>query len=216
MINDNEVDVLSSIQILLEGLDRGYDAVAVFDTMRRSAKGETTMALIRGEYDRAGFGDNRSLAESRLVDELGYWFGDDRELVWALIDYVSRLCPLTDTGDPRKWIEQGERYRQNLFDYRWFGQRRTYTPHLTSATDEPRRDISWVTKARVLEVVHDIGVATCKDIVVHPLVDVKERQVSKYLKELSSEGLVELKRAGNTVYYYPSGRDDLLRARVGS
>ena len=63
----------------------------------------------------------------------------------------------------------------------------------------------------VLEAVLDLGVAEAEEIKAHDQVDRGLRQVQRALKELEEGDLVDWVRKGNHVYYYPGGRDDLLR-----
>lgn len=193
------------LEVSIAGLDTEYNPLVVFRGMKRSENGDRNRALIDGKYTEAGYPNDRSRAESALVEELGWWFEDDREVVWTIMDWICRQNPRTDTGRRRKWLERGDSWRQTLFDNGWFGNRETYNPRLIRLPGEDRPKVSYPTKRFVLHAVQELGATIPKKIVEHPRVDRGERQVQRALDELDDEGIIEWTREGNYTYYYPVG-----------
>lgn len=201
----------NDLEVAIARLDLEYNPVAVFRRMKQAAKGDQVVALIQGQYSKAGYPGDRSRAESALVEQLGWWFEDEGEVVWKIMDWVCQLNPQTDTGRKRKWLERDDQWRRTLFDNDWFGARQTYNPRLLPEPGEERPEVSMPTKRFVLEAVLDLGVAEAGEIKAHDQVDRGLRQVQRALKELEEGDLVDWVRKGNHVYYYPGGREDLLR-----
>jgi hypothetical protein len=204
------------LRVAILEVETPYNPLIVFDrlTSAETKHGRRNLALIQGEYSKAGYSDDRSKAESALVEELGWWFADDKETVWKLMEKICHLNPQTDTGNRRKWLERGQKYRQSLFDNDWFGDRRTYKPRLMRDTRN-RPEVSWLTKDFLIDVLRDLDVARSIEIKDHPDMDRGRRQVQRALNQLTDEGLVESSQQGRHVYYYVAGREDLLAARVG-
>lgn len=77
----------------------------------------TLRALYEGQYTEAGFPGDRSKAECSMAERLGYWFWRDAELVEQLIEHSMTETSTTSRGDPRKWNEEGEGYRESILKY---------------------------------------------------------------------------------------------------
>lgn len=211
-------DTVMALKITVGQFERDYDPMTVLERLLFYCKhARRNRALVFGRYADAGYPGDRSRAESALVEEIGFWFDDDREIIWALMDAICQQVPGTDTGKPRKWLERGDRYRNSLFGD-WFRNRDcgTFTPHLRRQPWDPRPEVSDVTVRKVYNAIRDLQVATTKEIVDHQEVDRSERQVQRSSKKLIEAGIIDSERKGVYRYYYPSGREDLLRARVGS
>ncbi len=197
-------------------IEADFNPVRVFQKMMNGEHGRRNQYLIDGQYSPAGYRNDRSRAESALVEELGWWFGDDEEIVWRIMDTICRLNPQTDTGNRRKWLERDEEWRETLFDNSWFGDRDTYNPHTMRSLGEERPQVSKPTKKFVLEAVHEIGAATAKEITDHPRVDRSHRQVQRALIELEEQDIIDWEKQGNTPYHYPANRPDLLQDRLAN
>lgn len=190
----------TTLGLAIAGLDTEYPALSVYLRMKQSENWVRTQNLIQGRYSSAGYPNDRSRAEIALIEELGWWYEDDAEIVWTIMDWICQLNPQTDTGEPRKWLTRGDSWRKTLFPS-WFGNRETYDPHQIRRSRDSRPTVSKPTKKFVVEAVHELGEARTKDIVGHPQVDRGRRQIQRACKELQEEGIIEWHRKGRYTYY---------------
>ncbi|WP_254530068.1 bifunctional DNA primase/polymerase [Natrinema gelatinilyticum] len=202
--------VCQDLEIAIAGIEADFNPVRVFQKMMNGKKSQRNQNLINGQYAKTEYQNDRSRAESALVEELGWWFGDDKEIVWRIMDLICQLSPQTDTDDRRKWLERNDSWRETLFDNSWFGDRDTYNPHTMRSLGEERPQVSKPTKKFVLEAIHEMGAATSREIADHPRVDRGHRQVQRALKELEEQEIIDWEKQGNIAYHYPANRPDLL------
>lgn len=161
--------------------------------------GDQFEALKEGRYAEAGFDDDRSRAEFRLVEILGWLFDDDKTKVRRVMTAICRLNPQTNAGT-RKWLERDGNYRDVTLN-KACQHDSTYNP-TTARSPKSRPEVSAITKSKVFEAVFDLRLASTQEIVDHEKVDRETTQVNEALKEYCEDGHIQWTRDGRETLYY--------------
>lgn len=161
--------------------------------------GDQFVALKEGRYKDAGFPNDRSEAECRLVEILAWLFDDDKQDVKQAMTAICLEHPQTDAGI-RKWLEREEKYRELTVD--------AVTPH-KSTYDEPRfrpyqykPEVGYVLIQKVYDTIWELRLASTAQIIQHENVDRSQRQVQRALTHLEEEETIQYTRKGRKVRYY--------------
>lgn len=182
------------------------EMVDLDSTVRRRLKraedfdwGDQFIALKAGRYSDAGFGKDRSRAEFRLVEILGWLFDDQEEVVRQTMTAICRLNPQTNAGR-RKWLNRDGQYRDLTINAACQHDS-TYNPPSTLPYSA-RPDVGDIIASKVYEAVLDLRLASSAEIAQHETVDRSKRQVQRALKLYHEQGLVQSIRDGRRTLYY--------------
>lgn len=164
------------------------------------AFGDEFVALKEGRYDDAGFPDDRSAAEYRLVEILGWLFDDDKAVVRRAMDVICRSNPRTTVRrqEKRKWLERNGNYRENTLSNAC-DHDSTYDPR-TLRSYNSRPEVSGAAKSKVFESLLDLGLASSQEIADHEIIDWSQRQVRRALRKQRSD-IQSVKDGRQRLYY---------------
>lgn len=180
----------------LEDIDADFDVVNRIRILKRTDVGKKVKNLIEGEYDEAGYGDDRSRAETALCTYLKFALFNDRRVVKEAMDIICRENPNTSAGR-RKWLENMYHRKSALSD--------AYDPDRTMSGWRPwyslRPDVSNEVRSRVFDVLLLRGPSTSTEIADDKMVQRSQYQVQRALKRYLDEGLVRWWRDGRSVIY---------------
>lgn len=162
--------------------------------------GDQFTALKEGRYHDAGFGNDRSIAEFRLAEILGWLFDDDEDIVHRTMTMICQQKPQTSAG-LRKWLERNGRYR-TLTISAACQHDSTYQPPSGTSPRGYRPTVSHVTVSRVFEAILELKLASTTTIAEHQVVDRSERQVQRAIKKHLEDDRVRCVRDGRKILYY--------------
>lgn len=176
-----------------------------------SKQGDKIRALWMGEYSKAGFGKDRSKAESALVNHLGWWMDSNWSMVSMLMDFSCEQYPTTEWGDSRKWAERDGEYRESLSR---FSQHEDYQYEKSGPNwdldSEERPEVGHPTLRQITNILGALGIASKKEIMEYEgdeasewdEIDREGRSVNNGLSKLEKLGAIGWYRNGRSVDYY--------------
>ena len=185
--------------------------------------------LWNGEYKQAGFttddGDaDRSTAEFRFSEMLGWWFDDDTGTVNQCVDRSCAETSNTADGQVRKFIdpEAPDGYRQATISAAC-NHETCYDPgairtgpnpdRVTYMMSDRRPEVSYVTKNGVMDALMDLGAAKKSELVEHPAVDRERSQVVEALRQYRQDDLVTCVKGAvdrRERYYHLAGIESII------